>query len=551
MAYQIIRVAGYKNAAKGQKGFGGIQIHDQREKDVSHTNEDIDWDRVHLNYDLHNGDNKINFAEKINERIASLNLKKALRSDANVMAQIFISASPEWFRVVEENGSRDAHEDDDGDNGVDNNNTTVADQGVGKVLYEIDPKTQRKYFEDAYKWVCQRYGIENIISATVHLDEATPHMHINLIPVADNKVCYADLFTEKPQKSRGRNGGQLTALHDDFYKHNQDNGYNLDRGELQSVTGKKEHLSVLDFKKQEREKEVAELDFRKQEQEKDVRELDSRKREKEKEIKELGFIKQEKEKEVGLLDKKAEKLTFEAKNLETEIQSLESLKNHTADNVSNLRLFASELQNDINILEQEKTRLNELKTTLKQQIKTEQDILSNLNGKTKTKNGIEKIKERTFKTLLGDALKISREDFDDLIKTALSSPTIKTTSKIIKENESLKENVIRATEENEILREDNQTLKTEIKTLNETFTEKTSQTNSQLESSERKLDRAYKTIKIKDEEIADLNEQLTSQTKRADHWITQARTYEANYNRVLKERNVLGNQNKNHDHNLD
>jgi len=478
LAYQIIRVAGYKNAAKGQRGFGGIQIHDQREKDVSHTNQDIDWSRVHLNYDLHNGNNKINFAEKINERISSLDLKKALRKDANVMAQIFISASPEWFKVVDEN-SKD-------------------ENGKGKVLYEIDPEVQRRYFTDAYKWVCSRYGTENIISATVHLDEATPHMHINLVPVANGKVCYADLFTEKPQKSRGRNGKQLTALHDDFYKHNQESGHNLERGELQNVTGKKEHLSVLDFKKQEREKEVREL------------------------------------------DQKSKKLIQEIKNSEAEIQDLETLKTQTAINVSELRFFASELQADVNDLKKEKTHLNTLKNDLKQQIKTEKDILKNLEGKIKTRKGIDQIRERTSKTLLGDALKISQEDFDSLIKTSLASPITKTTE----ENKSL-------TTKNNTLTEENKTLKSEIKILNETFTEKISQTESQLESSERKLERAYRTIKIKDEEIDDLNEQLTSQTKRADHWVTQARTYEANYNRVLKERNALKGLNKSHDHDLD
>jgi len=495
LAYQIIRVAGYKNAAKGQRGFGGIQIHDQREKDVSHTNEDIDWDRVHLNYDLHNGNNKINFAEKINERIVSLNLKKGLRKDANVMAQIFISASPEWFRVVDENGKDEVTNDHVDDSGINaygnNNNDNSSDRNIsnkkGKILYEIDPEVQRQYFEDAYKWVCNRYGIENIISATVHLDEATPHMHINLVPVANGKVCYADLFTEKPQKSRGRNGKQLTALHDDFYKHNQSCGYNLERGELQGVTGKKEHLSVLDFKKQEREKEVA------------------------------------------ALDEKSKKLIQEIKNSEAEIQDLETLKTHTAENVSELRFFASELQADVNDLEEEKARLNSLKNDLKQQIKTQRIVLENLEGKTKTKTGIEKIRERTSKTLLGDALKISKEDFDSLVKTALASPTTKTT------------------EENKYLTEENETLKTENKAL----TEKISQTESQFKSSERKLDRAYKTIKIKDEEIDDLSEQLASQTKRADHWVTQARTYEANYNRVLKERNALRGLSKGHSHDLD
>ena len=347
MAYQIIRVAGYKNGAKGQRGFGGIQIHDQREKDVSHTNEDIDWERTHLNYDLHNGDTKINFAEKINERVASLNLKKAIRKDANVMAQVFISASPEWFG-------------------------------------EIDEQTQRGYFEDAYKWVCERYGVENIISATVHMDEATPHMHINLVPVVNGKVCYADLFTEKPQKSRGRDGKQLTALHDDFYKHNQDRGYDLERGELQSVTGKKEHLSVLDFKKQERAKEV---------------------------------------------------------------EGLETQKEQTAVSVSELQNTAHQLRGGIKLLEDEKKRLEGLRIDLQGQIKTARDELGKLDGKILTKRGIDKISENK-KVSRGifskdDMATLPDADFNSLIKTALASPRVE----ISEENKRLKvENEVLKTE---------------------------------------------------------------------------------------------------------
>ncbi|MCL2360011.1 MAG: plasmid recombination protein, partial [Candidatus Bathyarchaeota archaeon] len=215
MAYQIIRVAGMKKF-----DVAGIQIHDLRSRDVSHTNTYIDFERSSLNYDLHNGEQKINFTEVINERIRSLDLKRAVRKDANIMAQLFISASPEWFG-------------------------------------QIDEQVQRKYFEDAYGWVCDRYGKENIISAIVHLDEATPHMHVNFVPVSNGKVCYADLFSERPHAGRGRKGGQLTTLQDDFHEHNKSKEYDLERGERGSAA---EHLSVLDFKKQERAKEVAELE---------------------------------------------------------------------------------------------------------------------------------------------------------------------------------------------------------------------------------------------------------------------------------------------------
>lgn len=46
-----------------------------------------------------------------------------------------------------------------------------------------DGKTYR-FFRDAYKWVCDRYGEENVAGAYIHLDEYTPHMHAFVIPIA-------------------------------------------------------------------------------------------------------------------------------------------------------------------------------------------------------------------------------------------------------------------------------------------------------------------------------------------------------------------------------
>ena len=47
MSYSICRIAKVKAG-----GVTGIQIHDRREKDVSHTNEDIVWSETHENVDL-------------------------------------------------------------------------------------------------------------------------------------------------------------------------------------------------------------------------------------------------------------------------------------------------------------------------------------------------------------------------------------------------------------------------------------------------------------------------------------------------------------------
>jgi predicted nucleic acid-binding Zn-ribbon protein len=40
---------------------------------------------------------------------------------------------------------------------------------------------------DTYRWAANRYGEENIIGFNVHLDETTPHIHMQVIPVAEMK----------------------------------------------------------------------------------------------------------------------------------------------------------------------------------------------------------------------------------------------------------------------------------------------------------------------------------------------------------------------------
>ena len=63
---------------------GGIRIHDKRLKQgTSHSNPDIDWSRTKLNYNLAPDQN---YHKAIKQRISSLNLKKAVRKDAVVMA---------------------------------------------------------------------------------------------------------------------------------------------------------------------------------------------------------------------------------------------------------------------------------------------------------------------------------------------------------------------------------------------------------------------------------------------------------------------------------
>lgn len=192
MSYGIIRIQKFNRA-----GVKGIEIHDQRERSVSHSNEDIDFTKSENNYDLKN-DKNINYLEKIDEKIGGLDLKKAVRKDAIVMCQCFVTSDNEYF------------------------------QRIGK-------EKQEEYFEKSLEFIEKKYGKENIISATVHLDEKTPHMHVNFVPITqDNRLSAKDLFKRD----------DLIKLHDEFYKE-VGKEFGLERGKSTEFV---KHLETKDFK---------------------------------------------------------------------------------------------------------------------------------------------------------------------------------------------------------------------------------------------------------------------------------------------------------------
>ena len=181
MSVGIVRVAKMTSGS-----VKGIEIHDRREKDISHTNKDIDWERTKENYDLHPDQNR-NFYQTIKERISELNLPKAVRKDAVVMAQVLVTSDHDFFK------------------------------GLNK-------EQQEQFFKDSYNFLAERYGKENVVSATVHLDEKTPHMHFNFVPVtADGRLSAKSILTrqslieqqtafyEQVGKDHGLNRGQTKA----------------------------------------------------------------------------------------------------------------------------------------------------------------------------------------------------------------------------------------------------------------------------------------------------------------------------------------------------
>ena len=196
MSYSIIRMQKMKSTA-----IKGIQFHNQRERE-SETNPDINKEDSHLNYDLINGQQQIDYTEKINKLIEeNVTTGKAIRKDAVRLAEFLITSDKEFFE-------------------------------------KISPQEQKRYFETAHEFLAERYGEKNLIYATVHNDEKTPHMHVGFVPVTeDGRLSAKDFFGQKKQ---------LVSLQDDFNEHLKQNGFELERG----ISSSRKHLETAKYKAQ-------------------------------------------------------------------------------------------------------------------------------------------------------------------------------------------------------------------------------------------------------------------------------------------------------------
>lgn len=82
---------------------------------------------------------------------------------------------------------------------------TVLDSLIVTLPKDVKLEDTRRFFEGVYKFACNDYGEKNIINATVHMDENTPHIHIGFIPVIEGtrrngepveKVRHSSLITK-------------------------------------------------------------------------------------------------------------------------------------------------------------------------------------------------------------------------------------------------------------------------------------------------------------------------------------------------------------------
>ena len=198
MSFLVLHMDKFKKEA-----VRGIQSHNERERE-SHSNPDIDYERSAHNYNLHEPAAG-NYAEAIQNRIDNLLLVKAVRKDAVHMCGLIVSSDSAFFE-------------------------------------KLPPEEIRRFFEESKTFLTEFVGKENVISAMVHLDEKTPHMHFLHVPVTpDGRLNAKNIYTRE----------SLKKLQTELPAHLKSKGFDLQRGVEQEPGAAKKHLDTREFKQQQ------------------------------------------------------------------------------------------------------------------------------------------------------------------------------------------------------------------------------------------------------------------------------------------------------------
>ncbi len=195
--YAILRFAKYKGPE-----IGNIEAHNERTKEKYASNPDIDTQRSKYNFHLITPNGK--YRAEVEKQIAAAGCKT--RKDSVRLVEVLVTASPEFFQ--------------------------------GKKPSEI-----RDFFREAMKFIKQYQNPETIVSAVVHMDEKTPHMHLTFVPLTQDKRLSAKEILGNKKK--------LSWWQDEFWKHMVEKYPDLERGESASKTGR-DHIPPRVFKEMTR-----------------------------------------------------------------------------------------------------------------------------------------------------------------------------------------------------------------------------------------------------------------------------------------------------------
>ena len=191
--YAIMRFAKYKGPE-----ISKIDAHNERTKESYKSNPDIDHSRTHLNFHLVTPERR--YRAEAERQIKEANCRT--RTDSVRVVEVLITASPDFFKE--------------------------------KTQAEV-----KAFFRHALTFIQKNQSPETIISAAVHMDEETPHMHLSFVPLtADKRLTAKEILGNRKK---------MIWWQDEFWKHMHEKYPVLERGESASETGRT-HIPTRLFK---------------------------------------------------------------------------------------------------------------------------------------------------------------------------------------------------------------------------------------------------------------------------------------------------------------
>ena len=204
MSYAIIRNTKYK-----RENLKGIYRHNER-RNKNYSNANIDKEKSYLNYSIKSP--QYSYEKEFDKIKEKYNLKGQIKTVSNIACEYIITSDKEFF------------------------------ERIG----EIETK---RYFDTAYKFVSEYKNLSEqyIMSAKVHMDEETPHMHLIFLPVVHTKDKKGNDIDKLACSEFWKAKDSYRQLQNAFYDYMISNNFELERGLPKEETGR-EHIDLKEYK---------------------------------------------------------------------------------------------------------------------------------------------------------------------------------------------------------------------------------------------------------------------------------------------------------------
>lgn len=204
MSYAIIRNTKYK-----RENLKGIYRHNER-RNKNYSNGNIDKEKSYLNYSIKSP--QYSYEKEFDIIRKKYNLKGQIKTVSNIACEYIITSDKEFFETIGE-------------------------------------EETKRYFETAYKFVSEykNLGEQYILSAKVHMDEQSPHMHLIFLPVVHTKDKKGNDIDKLACSEFWKAKDSYRQLQNAFYDYMVSNGFELERG-LPKEETKREHIDLREYK---------------------------------------------------------------------------------------------------------------------------------------------------------------------------------------------------------------------------------------------------------------------------------------------------------------